>query len=208
MTATAADYAWFETRLDHFAQAYCLTLARGLEPREFLTRIGARPLEPLTGLDALFEPSMDAWDENGGAETLIGVTTVTGDGGPWTLGVEVNGYLGVTPELVAPVSAGTMIVSHFSNINADSIFYWIEDGDIRLEFDPLLGPAYREGSTPDAVTDLMQAAGFDLTEDGDNTENCTTAALALAERLTGVRLTPELLEQATYTCGMVQIPSD
>ena len=55
MTATAADYAWFETRLDYFAQAYCLTLARGLEPREFLTRIGARPLEPLTGLDALFE---------------------------------------------------------------------------------------------------------------------------------------------------------
>ena len=54
----------------------------------------------------------------------------------------------------------------------------------------------------------MQAAGFDLTEDGDNTENCTTAALALAELLTGVRLTPELLEQATYTFGMVQIPSD
>ena len=68
MTATAADYAWFETRLEHLAEAYCLTLARGLEPREFLTRIGARPLEPLTGLDALFELSMDTWDETGGSK--------------------------------------------------------------------------------------------------------------------------------------------
>ena len=133
---------------------------------------------------------------------------MTGNDGRWTLGVEVNGYLGVIAELIVPASAGTMIVSHFSNVNADSEFYWVEDGVIRLQFDPLLGPGYREGSTPDAVTDQMQAAGFDLTEDGDNTENCTTAALALAELLTGVRLTPELLEQATYTLGMVQIPSD
>jgi hypothetical protein len=48
----------------------------------------------------------------------------------------------------------------------------------------------------------MQEAGFDLRDDTDNAEHCVAAALALTERLTGVRLTPELLEESTYPCGI------
>lgn len=52
----------------------------------------------------------------------------------------------------------------------------------------------------------MREADFDLREDGDNFEDSTEAALALADYLTGVRLTPELLEESTYTCGIAPAP--
>ena len=204
MTATASDYAWFEDD-SGLAESYCVTLARGLTPSGFLLRIGAQAAPSLTGLDLLCERSMDLWRAYEGERLLIGVATAQGDGGGWALAFEFNGYLGVTEELIVPLSAGTRVVSHYSSVAGPDQFYWIEDRDIRLHFDPV-EPAYRDGSTPDAVADVMREVGFDLREDGDNTEHCTAAALALAEHLTGVRLTPELLEASTYTCGIVPAP--
>jgi Family of unknown function (DUF6461) len=84
-------------------------------------------------------------------------------------------------------------------------FYWIEDGDVRLYFEPL-DPAYREGSTPDALAEVMREVGFDLSEDGENVEHPMEAAFALAEHLTGVRVTPEILEEATWLCGVAPVP--
>jgi hypothetical protein len=202
--ATAADYTWFENRPIGLADSYCLTLARGLTADEFLARIGAQPELTRTGVEGLFEPSMDLWREYDGDQLLIGVTTVSGDDGDWALGMEFNSYLGVTEELITPLSAGTGLVSHSRNIEALSHFYWIEDGDIRLSFEPLFA-SDREGSTPDALTDVMRRVGFDVSEQGRN-EHYTEAAFALGEHLTGVRVTPELLEGATYACGIVTAP--
>jgi hypothetical protein len=149
---------------------------------------------------------MDLWREHEGKRLLIGVTAVPGDGGDWALGFEFNGYLGVTEELIVPLSAGTRVVSHYSSVAGPDQFYWVEDRDIRLHFDPI-EPAYRDGSTPDAVVDVMREVGFDLREDEDNNEHCAAAALALAERLTGVRVTSALLAEADYACGIVLEPS-
>jgi hypothetical protein len=204
MTATAADYDWFEDRLPVLSEAYCLTLARGLTPAEFLARLNAREQPACTGLDALAGPSGATWNAFDGRELFIGATTVAGAGGDWALGVEINGFLGVTPEVIVPVSAGTRVVSHFQNIEAVDRFYWVDDGDIRLSFEPLFA-SYREGSTPDALLDMMRDVGFELSED-DDTAVPHAAALALAERLTGVRVTAELLEEATYACGIVPVP--
>jgi len=202
MPVTAADYTWFEDRFPGLSEAYCLTLARGLAPQDFLERVGAtRQQAQFTGVNAILEPSMRAWDTFDGEALLIAATAVPGETSKWTLGVESNGFLGVTPKVIVPASAGTRIVSHFQNIEAVSRFYWIEDSDIRLQFSPL-EPAYREGSTPDAVLDAMQEAGFDLDEDSDDVDHCVAAALAFAEHLTGVRLTPELLEQSIYMGGI------
>lgn len=204
MTATADDYAWFEDQPSALSEAYCLTLARGLSPAEFLARIGAQERAPRTGLSALFWPSMRLWEQERVESLFIGATAVTGDGGAWVLGVEVNGFLGVTEEVIVPVSAGTRLVSHYRNISREDHFYWIEDQDIRLSFRPD-EPAHRTGSTPDAVADVMQEAGFDLREDGGS-DGRTAAAFALAERLTGVRVTPGLLGRSAFTCGVVPIP--
>lgn len=116
MIATAADYRWFEERPEGLAEAYCLTLVRGLTAAEFLARLSAWPERPRVGVAALFEPSMMLWNEYPDGGLLIGVTTVSSAGIDWTIGVEVNGFLGVTEDLIVPLSAGTRLVSHSRNI--------------------------------------------------------------------------------------------
>ncbi len=199
---TAVDYQWFAERPAGLAEAYCLTLVRGLTPAEFLRRVGAAPGVRYAGLGPMFEPSMDIG--RGGAELLIGVTPVAGTGGEWALGVEINGFLGATEEVLLALSEGTVAVSVYRNFNATDHFYWAEDGDIRLDFTPA-EPRYRDGSTPDAVLGLMRQVGFDLDDDDGMLEGSDEAALALAERLTGVRLTAELLEGATFESGIVSL---
>jgi hypothetical protein len=199
---TAADYQWFADRPYGLAEAYCLTLVRGLTPAGFLGRVGARPGPRYAGLGPMFEPSMDVGGD--GTELLIGVTPVPGMGGEWALRAEVNGYLGATVEVLRALSAGTVAVSVYRNFNATNRFYWAEDGDLRLDFTPA-EPRYRDGSTPDAVLGLMRQVGFDLDDEDGMLEGSDEAALALAERLTGVRLTAEVLEGATFESGIAAL---
>ena len=88
-------------------------------------------------------------------------------------------------------------------MNAHDLFLWYEDGTLRTSFEPLF-PTDRDGSTPDELVEMMAAAGFDLQEDEDDKDDPLTIepAFALAERLTGVHLTPELLDKATFTTGL------
>lgn len=211
MTATYEDYAWFDERFPKLAEAYCLTLARGLTPAELLERMGARDEGVrVTGAEQLVEPGSQCWREHNGDALFIGATAV----GQWALAVEPNGYLGSLirdPDSGAPLSAGTTVVSHYyQNGNGHSDFSWAEDGDLRLNFEPLF-PNERDGSTPDALVEQMRQAGFEFGEEFDedddaNIEFCGDAAFALAEHITGVRLTPELLEGATFICGVAPVP--
>ncbi|BDH11936.1 DUF6461 domain-containing protein [Streptomyces hygroscopicus] len=53
----------------------------------------------------------------------------------------------------------------------------------------------------------MRGAGFDLGDSRDRSyELHTEAAFALAERLTGVRLSSEVLPSATFLCGTAALP--
>lgn len=204
-SADAADYIWADDWVDSVAQAYCLTLARGLEPEAFLRRMGAVPATTCDGLTELSERTFRLWDAAPVERLLIGATSVPGrDGTAWALGLEVNGFLGVTPDIVTPLSAGTRVVSHYANAGMNR-FYWLDDTDIRLHFEPLF-PDDRMGSTPDALVDVMRQVGFDLHQDGDNTERAVAATFALAEHLTGVRLTRDLLDHSVYQCGTTAFP--
>jgi hypothetical protein len=202
--ASAAEYAWVGDWLDEVSGAYCLTLARGLTPQQFLARIGARvDPAPRRGLDSLAEASAEIWARHEGERLLIGVTTVPGG---WALAMELNGHLGVTPGVIVPLSAGTVVVSHYRN-DAVHRFYFVEDQVIRLYFEPLF-PADREGSERDELAGAMTQAGFDLRKDAGAQGDVPAAAasFALAEILTGVRVSPELIEDSSYWCGVVQAP--
>ncbi|MFD0852608.1 DUF6461 domain-containing protein, partial [Actinomadura adrarensis] len=133
-------------------------------------------------------------------EQLVAVTEAGGD---WALAVEANGYLGVTEDAIVPLSAGTRLVSHFCNVNALDRFCWVEDGEIRTTFEPLF-PSHREGTAPDELLKPMRAAGFNL--EGSNAENAPFSAFALAEHLTGVRVTAKLLRESHFQCGLAPIP--
>jgi hypothetical protein len=208
----AAEYAWVDDWYDTTGQAYCLTLARDLAPREFLARLRAVP-DPVLGgtsegLAGLAGRSLGLWGEEPVRHTVIGVTLVRApdDSPPWTLGVEVNGFLGVTPSVIGPLSAGAEVVSHGENSGAGpGRFYWLADGAVRLEFETMY-PQDREGTGAHA-TDVEQAmteAGFDL--DDDNLDHPMASAFALAERLTGVRVTVGLLDGARYEVGLAPFP--
>ncbi|MFC7307786.1 DUF6461 domain-containing protein [Streptomyces monticola] len=200
--ATAADYRWLKERFSGLAEAYCLSLVRDRTPDELLSHIGATPYIHVKGVEELLEPAYDAWDEHDGEQLFVAVARL----GDWTLMVEPNGYLGAFGEVLGPLSRGTTAVSHFRNVNALDHFHWYEDGELRLHFEPLFA-FERDGSTPDALTDVMRDVGFDLS-DGDERDYSlhTEAVFALAERLTGVRLTAELLATVEFTGALAPDP--
>ncbi|MFF7563535.1 DUF6461 domain-containing protein [Streptomyces pseudovenezuelae] len=199
-TTTAADYGWLKERHQLLLDAYCLTLVRDLTPEELLRALGAEGRRRIVGVNALSGPSSEA----SGLGRFVGAAPVDG----WALMVEFNGYLGVTDELMRPLSRGRRVVSHFLNVNAVDRFRWYEDGDLRLGFQPLFADE-RYGSRPDELLAEMRESGFDLTErdeDGDYDdyyESLTGASFALAHRLTGIRVTPELFATAGFLCGVV-----
>jgi Family of unknown function (DUF6461) len=194
----ADDYSWFDERFPALAEAYCITLVSGLPPEEVLRRFGATEQAPIAGVADLVAAAFAAWDRSDGFQLFLAATAV----GDWTLMVEPNGFLGITESAVVPLSRGRRVVSHFRNVNAVDHFYWIEDGTVRLTFEPLFAHR-RDGSDPDALVDVMEQVGFDVRSGGP--DGHTAAAFALAEYLTGVRLTPQLLE-SPFVGGTAPVP--
>jgi hypothetical protein len=209
MGPTASDYTWFD---EHFsgdlAEAYCFTVAPGLTPEEFLRRLGAEAAEHRQGVTGLYDRALDIGEESGNTRQLVAVTSTEGTGGPAALAVEPNGYLGVRESVLGTVSKGTRAVAHYRNIEWLGEFLWCEDGEKRLGFEP--SRAYeRWGTAPDALLEEMAEAGFVLRDDVEDEEELgpySAAAFALAERLTGVRVTPALLNDSTFLCGIARIP--
>ncbi|GAB3143186.1 hypothetical protein GCM10027290_19150 [Micromonospora sonneratiae] len=201
MTATFDDYLWFEQMFSDLSEAYCITLVRDVTPAGLLDRFGVvGDRVDRIGVGELVEPSYATWKAHDGAVQLVAATAV----GDWALAVESNGYLGVTEKLVGRLSAGTRLVSHFRNVNAVDRFYLIDDGQIRLYFEPLFA-WHRSGCDADGFIELMQAVGLPMDQDGDIGDP-GAAAFALAEAITGIRLTPDLLQRSTFTCGEACIP--
>ncbi|MFG3250995.1 DUF6461 domain-containing protein [Streptomyces sp. NPDC048187] len=209
-SVTARDYAWIRSAalfgylLD---VGYTLSLVRGLAPRKVLQVLGAQDAGACTGVDALIERQdelvdpMDYWDES----LLVGACEVSGDGWPWTLVLHIaDGGMGMRPPLLEALSAGGRAVVHSSNGGKPlHFFHWYEDGKLRTTFE---WPTARAGSTPDALNSLMCDVGLLGSEEecepqGDVDHKA--AVFALAERLTGVRVSEELLQRADYQLGLV-----
>ncbi|MDH6520325.1 hypothetical protein M2163_002693 [Streptomyces sp. SAI-135] len=200
-TSTAADYAWLKERYRFLMEAYCVTLVRDIAPEGLLGELGAEGHGRVVGVDGLSGP---AYELSGPSRMFVGAAAVD----DWTLMVEFNGCLGVTDQAMLPLSRGRRIVSHFLNVNAVDRFCWYQDGDLRLDFQPLFADE-RYGSRPDELLTEMRESGFDLSErdeDGDHDAyyaTLTGACFALAHRLTGIRPTPELFATAAFLCGTV-----
>ncbi|MEU0482840.1 DUF6461 domain-containing protein [Streptosporangium sp. NPDC006013] len=214
MIATPDDYSWFSReRFPELADAYCFTYVRGLTPEELVTRLGVRVEDcSRMTLDELIQYSYFGFYER----QSFGVVAV----GDWVLMVEANGGLGVSEEIIMPLSAGTRLVSHFYlEVKGMDYFYWIEDGKIRFEF------AYQEGYShwiedgkiqfrfphdesyseemPDELAETMERIDSPVYPIAEPYEG---PAFLLAERLTGITMTPQLLEESTYLCGGVPGP--
>ncbi|WP_306822858.1 DUF6461 domain-containing protein [Streptomyces sp. TLI_146] len=83
---------------------------------------------------------------------------------------------------------------------------WAEDTTERLTVEPAV-PDRRWGTTPDELLEAMHRSGFQFWDETSDTAEhlAAEAAFALAEHLTGVRITPELLQDTTFSCASAPI---
>lgn len=202
MTATAAKYTWFEDDFPELAEAYCITLVRDVPPADVLHRLGGRPEQSVKGIQNLVHAAF-ALREAERDRHLVAMARVGG----WTLLVEPNGYLGISEETALPVSAGTTWVSHYGNQGLE-LFLWAEDTTTRLFFEPG-APDVRQGTTPDALLEPMHHIGFQFWEEVSDTDEILSgpAAFALTEYVTGVQITPSILDETTFVCGSTAFQS-
>ncbi|MCW7940540.1 hypothetical protein AAW14_00250 [Streptomyces hygroscopicus] len=204
MNAEPSDHSWLRDFHGGFLlEGYTLTLVRGLSPQRFLDRLGADPQGDVADFDAFvardrdFQDDQDEW----GDYMFVGATLVQGKNADWVLALEINGGIEIRTDAMMRATLGTRGVSHFRSPNAMSLFSWWEDGELRTRFE---GPLHRDGSTPDELVDLMHQVGFDFEDGSCDLEDY----IALAEELTGVQVTPDMLENSTYSTGIVEIPTD
>jgi hypothetical protein len=193
--ATAEDYRWFAGVSD-LAEGFCFTWVRGLTPQQVIELTGGTELERV------------AWDQlvgsgdgqQAGADRYFyGVAHV----GDWSLLVEDSGNFGTTDSRVRPLSKGTTLVSHYRARDGHGRVLVLEDEDVRLDFDPI-EPGKITGRGADSLAPVIDAAGFTYAQElrsGDQTAYrayCMEAAFALTERLTGIGMTEDLVENSTY----------
>jgi hypothetical protein len=210
---TAHDYAWIRTSslFRHMMESgYTLTLIRGRTPREVLRAMEVEPRGTGEGTAGLIdaddahraEADFDNWDES----YVAGAFSTPGEDSDWTLVLGFDGGLGIAVPCVETLSQGGRVVAHSTNGGKPiHLFHWFEDGELRTTFE---GPSSRAGSTPDELVCLLREVGFPLTPEGEHDESVPdvdrkAAVLALAERLTGIRVTESLLRDAVYELGLV-----
>jgi hypothetical protein len=183
--ATAADYAWFNGHW--LRQAFCITLVRGLDEGEVLRRFGGERSQPraLTAGEA----GELSGSFHAGYPQIILATRSAG----WAVAVEDNGWEGSRPEVLRALSGGTQAVSVYRNVNALGYFSDAVDGEVLVQFE-LLFPQRRWGSQPDLLLPQMRGVGLDPDWHEPPYGEVDTAALALAERVTGVHLDRSMLD--------------
>ncbi|MEU1479949.1 DUF6461 domain-containing protein [Streptomyces sp. NPDC005760] len=212
-SVTAHDYAWIRTSplFRHAMESgYTLTLIQGRTPSEVLRAMETEPRGPGEGTAGLIEADDahraevgdDYWDES----YIAGAFGTPGENGEWTLVLGFDGGLGIVGGCMERLSRGGRVVSHSTNGGKPMhFFHWFEDGELRTTFED---PSSRDGGTPDELVPLLREVGVPLTPEGEHDESAPdvdrkAAVLALTERLTGIRVTESILQDATYELGLV-----
>jgi len=116
--------------------------------------------------------------------------------------LQYNSWLGANDEFTVPLSAGTRLVSLYRlDIKGLEEFRWVEDGEVRFAFWAQEG--YSE-EVPDELVETMKQIDHDYKE--VKYELYQGPGLVLIERLTGIKLTPQVLEGSTYLSGVISKP--
>jgi hypothetical protein len=150
-----------------------------LEPDEVLRRIAA--IEP---------------GGSGDADDVYRIEVGPASGG--SVIVDIAGYAGIMRDVVRELSRGTVLATVQRNINFHARFLYAADGEVITGLDPMFADEPRWGTQSDRLLDDLGDLGmvdeFDDEDDDEDwnddgfVERDTRAALALAERCTGVRL--------------------
>lgn len=170
------------------AVACCLTYAEGVGHAELARRMGGT--DAATGQMSYLDAAQEA---AAGAPQFV-LADIAGAG--WALALEPYGYQGSRAEVLRAVSAGGRAVSVYWNVNARLQLAYARDGQVLARADA----QHRWG--PEAGQLEPHLAGLDLATDG------AAAALAAAERITGVRVDTGWLTAEHPSFWITPLPSD
>lgn len=178
--ACIRDYTWLRETQPDLAEAFCISYVRGLNKTEALGRLGVaeRNLRCL--------PIAEALEAGLCAEDPPPLTAHAFLASGWTVIVEPTGCRATRPECYRALSAETELVSVRVIMGHRYEFRWVIDSVLQTFFDAQ-SPTCRRGTRPNALDEDMRALGLDGS--GDSTDP-GAAALALAERVTGRRISP------------------
>jgi uncharacterized protein DUF6461 len=113
--------------------AVCVSMVRGVAP--------AKAVEELTaGRAKAFANREDAEDWVAGSADDGSYWIGAGQVGQWTFVWEDNGFQGSLDRTAARLSAGSVFVSAYWNVNAVEAFTYARDGQVVRQFDPVLDP--------------------------------------------------------------------
>lgn len=169
-------YAWAEGEWQSLG--CCIALAEGLSAEDALGRLVTNPS---TGVDR--PEVIRGWAEQQQDlpyGTSVEATTIDG----WAVIVEPIGYQATLVEPLSRLSENTRVGVVYWSVNADMQFMWAVHGILVRHFDPLLpeNTGWTQNPLPEE-----DGLAFGL-------PHPRASALALLERLTGVHLTQEFLD--------------
>jgi hypothetical protein len=156
------------------AEALCLTWAQGRDQDGFIRAFGGDPAARghLTLAEAAAE-QVSAGHDRAPAVLLVAPA------GDWVVGLEVNGFQGSRPEVLRAASAGGRALSVYWNVNGANRVGYAVRGPRLVSFEATR-PQERLGRDPHALDRELAGLPFG--------GQWRAAALALAERVTGIRL--------------------
>ena len=198
---------WFMEAGDLLAQAYCLTLVRGLDVDDAFLRLKAKPssvVGPLD-LDDLVDEAFEGLDDD--RYQLAGAAQV----GEWTLVLEPNGFAATRGKRKRALSRGTTVVTFYEGFSGSNELTVTTDGVEQLSFDRFNMSARTGTRIADFDADLL-AAGFVLEEqdedevEGSDSVRDDVASAVVVERLTGLRLTVGLLGGLAWRTALLKNP--
>ncbi|SIS21726.1 DUF6461 domain-containing protein [Williamsia sterculiae] len=211
---TYRDYLWLrQTYPTWLGNGYAAALVR-TDPESLLTALGwVSPRVDVVGVGGGIGASVvedGTWSVDLETEQTLAVASVSGDGGEWTLLAQQDSYyVGIDPVAMLPVLGERFELVCHSNIGGYGGFCWWRDGVEQIAFEPMLAMhvlhagSHWSGDGPGAtVKDLIvNRTGGIYVEPGDYTDNDhhIEGCFALAEALTGVHLSREVLDSARFT---------
>src|SRR5260370_33070013 len=176
--------------LQDYSVAYCVTFARELDKAEMLRRFNADlSLAQMIRRDDWERLEQLAW---------FGEIVQAGQSDGWAFVYEDNGLTGTFEDILQSVSAGTVAISVFCNVNSLTRFCYAEDGVLLAHFDPI-DPPFDDPSPK--LQSLLRQAGItrERYEEGDDDLMATLFTLA---QVTGDSLNRQALacqrRQTTY----------
>ncbi|MGH9622572.1 MAG: DUF6461 domain-containing protein [Bryobacteraceae bacterium] len=181
------DYHWVE---EWQPEGFCVALVEHRDPEDALSILVPSPETPRLSVAAAREW---VWAQPPVSGELPAVVQA-GSLDDWAVVIEeYGGFQATKPELLTALSISSRMVVVYRSVNADMSFQWAVNGVIVRSFDPLLYDDQQWGRGEP----LSEEAGlpFGMTDP-------TSSAFACAERLTGVTITRELLDN---TVGRIAV---